>query len=80
MPNVLIKCVCGKCFPLNPDKHKHRKVVFCPWCRTAFENSFFDPEWKPNEKWWKEREKKGFSKPFTLADMRRILSGLVRRG
>ena len=78
---TLIKCSsCGKRFPLNPEKHQNDKVIFCPWCRMPYTNSFFNSEWKPNEKWWKEREKKGFSKPFTLTDMRRILSGLIRRG
>jgi len=75
---VLIKCVCGKRFPVNTWKHPNRRRVFCPFCRTPHENSFFNPEWKPNEKYWEERRKRGFSRPFTLAEMRRRLSGLIR--
>jgi len=71
----LIKCrVCGKRFPVTTWKRPYRKVIFCPWCRTPYTNSFFDPEWKPNLKW---HEGKHRSRPFTIADMRRALSRML---
>jgi len=73
----LIKCKCGKRFPVNKWKHPNRRIVFCPFCRQVYENKWYDPTWRPNEKYWKGRTK---SRTFTLADMRRILSGMYRRG
>lgn len=76
MVNVLVKCVCDKRFPVNPEKNTNRKVVFCPWCGMAHTNSFFDASWKPNEKYWKEREARGFSQPFTISAMKRTLTSV----
>lgn len=79
MTNMLIKCPCGKRFPLNPKKHENDKVVFCPFCRMPHTNSLFNKQWKPNEEYWKERKARGLGRPFTIGDMRRILQGLVHR-
>ena len=73
---IVIKCSnCNKGFPVNPEKHLNDRVIFCPWCRRPYTNSFFDPEWKPNEDYWKKREKRGMGRPFTIADLRRLLGG-----
>jgi hypothetical protein len=72
----LIHCTtCHKNFPINNWKHPNRTSIFCPFCHTEYENET-DPNWHPNEAWHKSRHK---SQPFTIAAMRRILQGLVRR-
>lgn len=73
----LINCtVCHRKFPINTKKHPYRKIIYCPFCRTSYENKWYDSKWKPNKKWRKNRTK---SKPFTIADMRRLL-GKTERG
>jgi len=74
----LIKCGnCHKSFPINTWKHPNRKVVHCPFCKTAHANSWFDKTWKPNTEWHKNHHK---SREFTIADMRRLLRGALGLG
>jgi hypothetical protein len=73
--NELIKCVCGKQFPVNYSKHPNRKVVYCPFSGHSFKQRVTDDAWVPNASWWKERLGK-VSKPFTLESMRKVMAGL----
>jgi len=40
MMSVLIKCECGKRFPINPLKHPRDDFVYCPFCHRAIENPY----------------------------------------
>lgn len=75
MSVIIIKCKCGKGFPVNTWKHPNRTEVQCPFCRTPYKNSYFDNGWKPNEEWNKNKHK---SQPFTIAAMRRAIAGAIR--
>lgn len=36
----LIKCECGKRFPVNPLKHTRDECVYCPFCGRAVKNPY----------------------------------------
>jgi hypothetical protein len=73
---ILVKCECGKRFPVNPNKHVHDDEIKCPFCGFMHKNNFKDNNWKPNEEWHKNKH---ISKPFDVAAMRRSLEKAFKR-
>jgi len=52
----LIKCKCGRRFPVNPLKHHRDDYLYCPFCRRPIENPYKQrvlPSF--NLKWLKEK-------------------------
>ncbi len=68
---------CGEChnnFPLNSWKHPYRKTVYCPFCMTEYKSPFHVWFWKrkPDARLKEYR-------PFTVADLRKLLWGMIAR-
>lgn len=55
MRNLLLKCGCGRRFPLNPSKHQKDKEVLCPSCLSPVPNPAYNPGWLPRPREIKER-------------------------
>ena len=55
----LIRCECGRRFPVNPDKHLNRDYRICPFCgRTHRKEGLFSKEFNPNPKWAEMRKQR----------------------
>jgi hypothetical protein len=74
----LIKCVCGKNFPVNYSKHPNRTVVYCPFSGHGYKQRIVDASWVPNTDWWKNPLSK-VSKAFTIEDLRRGIRGKLSK-
>ena len=54
---MLINCDgCHKNFPFNPEKHKHDKWIYCPWCKNQIRNPTKNLRIpKPNLNWIRQK-------------------------
>ena len=69
----LIKCECGRRFPVNPLKHPRDDHLYCPFCRRPVKNPYkqrilpsFDPRWlkRKIDRWRYYREVDKFLKEY----------------
>jgi hypothetical protein len=69
---ILIKCSCGKRFPISTWKHPNRRIIYCPFCRQPFKNSFWDKTFKP-----KPREQPTRRIDVSKIDIQRMIEALI---
>ena len=51
----LIKCKCGKRFPVNPLKHPRDDYLYCPFCHRPIRNPYKQRSLSFNLKWLKRK-------------------------